>query len=157
MSHFAKILLETTALCCCTRAHTQKKALCNNAREKDDDKKRFLSFFLSFPVCLSVCLSVCPSCVCRETTTQKSNWKKVNARGGKERERENTIKCFRCTKAGRTWKRSTPERPRFASTTRVVTSRLGGIPRVSPERDIRAHPAWVFVHTSRSPRRSRRL
>ena len=80
MSHFAKILLETTALCC-TRAHTQKKALCNNAREKDDDKKRFLSFFLSFPVCLSVCLV---RLVCRETTTQKSNWKKVNARRKRE-------------------------------------------------------------------------
>lgn len=62
------------------RAHT-KKALCNNAREKDDDKKRFLSFFLSFPVCLSVCLV---RLVCRETTTQKSNWKKVNARRKRE-------------------------------------------------------------------------
>ena len=135
------------------RAHT-KKALCNNAREKDDDKKRFLSFFLSFPVCLSVCLS-CPSCVSRDDDPKIELEK--SQREEEKRDIENKIKCFRCTKAGRTWKRSTPERPRFASTTRVVTSRLGGIPRVSPERDIRAHPAWVFVHTSRSPRRSRRL
>ena len=64
------------------RAHT-KKALCNNAREKDDDENDFfLSFFLSPSVCLSVCLSV--RLVCRETTTQKSNWKKVNARRKRE-------------------------------------------------------------------------
>ena len=55
------------------RAHT-KKALFN-AREKDDDEN---DFFLSFFPRLSVCLSV--RLVCRETTTQKSNWKKVNAR-----------------------------------------------------------------------------
>ena len=134
------------------RAHT-KKALCNNAREKDDDE-RTISFFLSFFPRLSVCLSVCPSCVSRDDDPKIELEK--SQREEEKRDIENKIKCFRCTKAGRTWKRSTPERPRFAST-RVVTSRLGGIPRVSPERDIRAHPAWVLVHTSRSPRRSRRL
>ena len=132
------------------RAHT-KKALCN-AREKDDDEN---DFFLSFFLSPSVCLSVCPSCVSRDDDPKIELEK--SQREEEKRDIENKIKCFRCTKAGRTWKRSTPERPRFASTTRVVTSRLGGIPRVSPEPDIRAHPAWVFVHTSRSPRRSRRL
>ena len=152
MSHFAKILLETTALCCCTRAHTQKKRFVITREKKTTTKT--ISFFLSFFLSPSVCLSVCPSCVSRDDDPKIELEK--SQREEEKRDIENKIKCFRCTKAGRTWKRSTPERPRFAST-RVVTSRLGGIPRVSPEREIRAHPAWVLVHTSRSPRRSRRL
>ena len=149
MSHFAKILLET-ALCFCTRARTQKRREKKTITTITRRRKRFLSFFLSPSVCLSVCLS----CVSRDDDPKIELEK--SQREEEKRDIENKIKCFRCTKAGRTWKRSTPERPRFAST-RVVTSRLGGIPRVSPERDIRAHPAWVLVHTSRSPRRSRRL
>ena len=149
MSHFAKILLETAL--CCTRAHTQKKRFVITREKKTTTKT--ISFFLSFFPRLSVCLS-CPSCVSRDDDPKIELEK--SQREEEKRDIENKIKCFRCTKAGRTWKRSTPERPRFAST-RVVTSRLGGIPRVSPERDIRAHPAWVLVHTSRSPRRSRRL
>ena len=83
MSHFAKILLETTALCCCTRAHTQKKALCNNAREKDDDE-RTISFFLSFFPRLSVCLSVLSVLCVERDDDPKSDWKKVNARRKRE-------------------------------------------------------------------------